>query len=355
MNQSAAYLSFYTDHTGTLIFWLDERSPEPRVFRSALKAAELDAAGQKLTRVFSKANINPRRPEQVDITWLAAIGENLLEPLREELQSRQALVAAPHHGLHALPLHLLPLDGIPLGISHAVSYVPNLAIYDRLLKRAAPEENVFKHPSASLATAAAEDSLQVREYFASAPKAYAQKTGGLFLENTQATSAALLRCAQDSHSLYLSCHGQFDQETPLDSALFLSDGTSLPSRTGTADSDHRLSVKAILGSRIRSRLVILDACLSGVQALSSGDEPAGFPTAFLLAGSSAVIASNWSVEQTCAKTFMLALTGHWSSGNVTLGAAMQHAYQLTRAQYPHPFSWGGFSLFGNDRLLVSST
>jgi CHAT domain-containing protein len=90
--------------------------------------------------------------------------------------------------------------------------------------------------------------------------------------------------------------------------------------------------------------------MSGIQHLSPGDEPMGFPVALLLAGAGAVIASNWVVEQNCARDFILALLGQWSGGKVPLGSAMQSAWAVTRTQYPHPFHWAAFSLFGNDRL-----
>ena len=60
--------------------------------------------------------------------------------------------------------------------------------------------------------------------------------------------------------------------------------------------------------------------------MSPGDEPTGFPTAFLLAGCGAVIAANWSVEQNCARDFMLALMAAWADDNATIGDAMLTAY-----------------------------
>ncbi|MET0625636.1 MAG: CHAT domain-containing protein [Pyrinomonadaceae bacterium] len=350
---ATALLSFYVSRDETFVFWLDADSAVPEVVRVSVGQAELEQAAAVMGRLFAPERINYRRPHYTaDMSWLEPLGQRLLNPVAERLESCGRLVIAPHGELHALPLHMLaPTGGAPLGTTHSVAYVANLSLYALLIGRhVAGKREVAELPSLCLATAAHEDPAMVHESFALTPRSYAERTGGLFLQGCDATPQALKRYAEETDSVYLSCHGCFNDQDSLKSALLLSDGRRLPSKTEANGWLHELSVRDILGTRIRARLVILDACMSGIQHFSPGDEPMGFPTSFLLAGAEAVIASNWVVEQNCARAFMLALQDHWAGGPVTLGEAMRHAYTAIRAEHPHPFHWAPFSLFGNDRL-----
>ena len=348
-----ALLGFHVSERETLVIWADDKSSEPAIERTAVTAEQIGDAARRLRDLFSPRNINFRRPEQTtDMAWLAPLGQALLAPVSKRLQASSHLVVSPHAELHSLPAQLLaPAGGVPLGTTHSISYVPNFSLYTALLGRAEVEAARLTLPSLSLVTAAAEDSQRITEDFLIAPRAFAQATGGTLRQGLEATSKSFRTQAGSAAILYLSCHGRFDQMDSLKSCLLLSDGDKLPSRTVANDAGHELSVRDILGLSIRSPLVILDACMSGVQRIALGDEPMGFPTAFLLSGAGAVLASTWSVDQNLARDFMLALFAIWSTGGGSLGNAMRHAVVTTRKQYPHPFHWAAFSLFGNDRLL----
>jgi CHAT domain-containing protein len=347
-----ALLGFHVCEHETLLVWTDETSAEPEVVRATVTAEQIADAARRLHDLFSPANINFRRPEQTtDLAWLAPLGHALLAPVATRLLTASHLVVSPHLGLHSLPLQLLaPSGGAPLGTTHSICYVPNFSLYAALLKRADVEAARLTLPSLCLATAAAEDSERVADDFVIAPRAFAEATGGILQRGLEATRHAFRAQASSAAILYLSSHGRFDPTDSLQSCLLLSDGHTLPSRATGNGAGHTLSVSDILGVSIESPLVILDACVSGIQRLASGDELMGFPTAFLLSGASSVIASTWSVEQNLARDFMLALFGAWSTGG-SLGNAMRHAAVTSRKQYPHPFHWAVFSLFGNDRLL----
>jgi CHAT domain-containing protein len=350
--EGTALLGFHVCEHETLLIWADETSAEPEVERATVTAEQIADATRRLHDLFSPGNINFRRPEQTtDLAWLAPLGHALLAPVAKRLQNSSHLVVSPHSELHSLPLQLLaPSGGVPLGTSHSICYVPNFSLYTTLLKRTGVDAARLTLPSLCLAAAAAEDSKRVADDFVVAPRAFAEATGGTLQHGLEATGKAFRAQASSAAILYLSSHGRFDRTDSLQSCLLLSDGHTLPSRVAGIDRGHALSVSDILGVSIVSPLVILDACMSGIQRLASGDELTGFPTAFLLSGAGAVIASTWSVEQNLARDFMLALFTAWSSGG-SLGNAMRHAVVTSQKQYPHPFHWAVFSLFGNDQLL----
>lgn len=357
-NNQTALISFYLDLDETIIFWLEKDLPGVNVYKIPVSRHEISKAAEKLQKLFSRDKINWERPHYTpdsDLLWLAPIAEAFFEPVAERLLNCQTLVIAPHGELHLLPIHLFPFRDKPLALTHSITYVANLSIYAMLISRYSRQEGLsFSTSSVCFSIPSIKDKENLYQNFELAPKAFAKKTGGLFLQDLNATQEAFSRYSALSKNLYLSCHGEFDENKSIESALYISDGETLPNNVKINNNAlHTLSVRDILNMKISSQLVILDACMSGQQHYSTGDEPMGFPTAFLISGVNSVIASNWMVHQNCAKFFMVSLLDNWSLDSMTLGEAMREAYAATREAFPHPFHWGVFSLFGNDRLLLN--
>ncbi|KPL21530.1 MAG: hypothetical protein AMJ93_09430 [Anaerolineae bacterium SM23_84] len=102
----------------------------------------------------------------------------------------------------------------------------------------------------------------------------------------QATRADTLQKLAGATHLHFSCHGIFDVEEPLDSALFLSGNDTLTLRD-LLDGDLDLSA---------SRLAVLSACQTGItDFLKVPDEAVGFPAGFLQAGVPGVVSTLWPV------------------------------------------------------------
>jgi CHAT domain-containing protein len=318
---------------------------------------EVAEAAAKLHQLFHPLRIHARRPERTtDMYWLKSLASRLLDPIREHLDRCDQLVIAPHAELHLLPIHLLePESHEPLAVTHSITYVPNLSLYALLLRRQQREDGNAQPRAGCLSTAAVEDGEDAHACFREAPALFAELTNGKLLTGVNASKQAFVNFANSSDLLFLSCHGRFDQTEPLRSSLLLSDGRQLPTHIGNSHGLSSLSVREIIAARIRSRLVILQACTSGTQTFAAGDEPTGFPAAFLLGGAAAVVASSWVVERNSAREFMKSLVERWTQSSCTIAQAMLHAYGTTRKHYPHPFHWAPFSLFGNDRLRFHDT
>jgi CHAT domain-containing protein/tetratricopeptide (TPR) repeat protein len=115
------------------------------------------------------------------------------------------------------------------------------------------------------------------------------------LRGPEATREAVVRGLPGATHLHFACHGSFDNDKPLASALQLA-GEPLTLRD-LLDGD------LDLGS---ARLAVLSACDSGrIEHRSLLDEVIGFPAGFLQAGVPAVVSTLWAVDDLAA-TFLLA-------------------------------------------------
>jgi CHAT domain-containing protein len=346
VNQRTALVNFHGSGDSTYALWVD--SSGCAVYKLPVGQERLDAAAVRLRERFSR--FNPRRPERTDVSWLAPLGEELLGPFAGRLDGYDHLVIAPCGGLHALPLHVLAPPGKePLGVTHSISYTPSLSLYARLLARARLQRGGGAGTSA-FATGAREDEPDIQEAFGELPSWFATATGGTLLTGKQASVTAFHDLAPGSSMVYLSCHGVFNPREPRFSELLLSSGGELPSRLASKERERGMTVNHVVRLSVPARLVVLDACVSGEQRLYPGDEPMGFPAAFLLAGVSCVIASNWNVEVASGRVFMGALLEEWAQPGRTLAESMRVAYAVTRNRYPHPFQWGAFSIHGYGQL-----
>ncbi len=345
MNERTALLNFHASGDSMHALWVD--SSGCAVYKVPVGQERLDAAAVRLRERFSR--FNPKRPERTDVSWFASLGEELLAPFSKRLKDFDHLVIAPCSGLHALPLHAFSPPGEePLGITHSISYTPSLSLYARLLARA--RLPVGGAGTSCFATGAREDEPDIQDAFRQLPAWFAVATGGTLLTGAKASIDAFRSLAPQSAIVYLSCHGVFNAREPRFSELLLSSGNDLPSRLALKNRERGLTVNDVIRLSTPARLVILDACVSGEQRLYPGDEPMGFPAAFLLAGASCVLGSNWNVEVTSGRVFMGALLEKWSEPACTLAESLRLAYAVTRKQYPHPFQWAAFSIHGYGQL-----
>ena len=107
------------------------------------------------------------------------------------------------------------------------------------------------------------------------------------LPEEAATGTAVAQGLPGTTHLHLACHGGFNPDEPLDSALYLSGGDRLTLRD-LLDGDLDLSSQ---------RLAVLSACQTGITEFERvPDEVIGLPAGFLQAGVPGVVATLWPVN-----------------------------------------------------------
>ena len=102
---------------------------------------------------------------------------------------------------------------------------------------------------------------------------------------------ALLKQAEDVDVLHIACHGYFDTGDALRSGILFA-----PTPEDVDDTDAILSAKDLLNTRLRTDLVTLSACDSGVSEHEPGDELIGLTRALIYAGTPSVVVSLWRVD-----------------------------------------------------------
>lgn len=221
------------------------------------------------------------------------------------------IIFVPHRFLHLLPLHALPLNE---GQNHnildhflrGVSYAPSCQLLQlSLTQKRSDLIHLFaiQNPTQDLNFSDIEVE-NIRRYFA--PNDYV-------LVKEAATKKEILdnKHFLDANCIHFSCHGYFNFESPLESALILAEaGGSNGQLQGTASENNRslestkinldkcLTLEEILKLDLsQCCLVTLSACESGlIDFTSKSDEYIGFPSGFLLAGTSSVVSSLWAVN-----------------------------------------------------------
>jgi tetratricopeptide (TPR) repeat protein len=142
--------------------------------------------------------------------------------------------------------------------------------------------------------------------------------------------------------LHFATHAEANDQTPWASSLYLG-APAMPSLR--ADRIAQLSLPA--------PLVVLSGCDTGGGHLISGEGPLGLGSAFLAAGSQAVVMSLWPVDDAVTAELMIAFYDQLSHGH-PVDVAL-HRAQLEVRQRPltsHPFYWAGFTVLGDGDVVV---
>ncbi|MEY3868941.1 MAG: hypothetical protein RLZZ338_2832 [Cyanobacteriota bacterium] len=211
------------------------------------------------------------------------------------------LILIPHRYLHLFPIHALPVSGenwqrfhsdnetCPLNsylidcFERGVSYAPSCQILHQVQKYKRGKFDKFfaiQNPTDDLMAADMEVET-IKNIFPN-PEILAKENAKKGKQSEEKLEIA--ERVADSHHLFFSCHGSFDQENPLQSGLELADGT--------------LTLEEIFRyfNLSECSLVTLSACETGQVRLDNTDEYISLTSGFLLAGSPSLYVTLWSVN-----------------------------------------------------------
>lgn len=253
---------------------------------------------------------------------LSSLYDKLVRPLNDHTGARR-LAIVPHRELHYLPFQALH-DGEQFLIEqHEISYAPSAVVLKQCLDR---DSNSF-----NTALLLATDDARIpraREEVQRVARLFSQSEVRL---GKDATKDSLRDLSRSVDVLHLACHAHFRIDNPLFSALQLSNGW--------------FTVRDAYKMKLRSSLVTLSACETGVNAVSPGDELIGLARGFLSAGAPSIVLSLWTVDDESATELMT----RFYESLLTSGSpakALRVAQVKMLKEQPHPFFWSPFAVMG---------
>ena len=280
----------------------------------------------------------------------------------------QKLILIPHRNLHLLPLHALPATrklannqnqtGYLLELyPNGVQYAPSSQFLDRLHQRQRPQTTkifplfAIQNPTEDLRYTEIEVAEISRPFN---PHAH-------ILKNREATkiafnSEATLTKLTASYYAHFSCHGSFNSDNPMNSALLLAGDTPktplVPPEPPSQNPEEKNKSSYLTlrdGNRFRletqcltlkeifatlnlpyCRLVTLSACETGLVSSVSTDEYIGLASGFLYAGATNVVSSLWSVSDFSTAFLMIRFYENLKNENLSVSQALQAAQNWLR-------------------------
>ena len=124
------------------------------------------------------------------------------------------------------------------------------------------------------------------------------------------TVDATIDLVKDADLAHLACHGRFRSDSPLFSALDLSDG--------------QLTLYEMLARGVAPRRVVLASCNSGAQQPYEGNEVLGFVSAMMSNGSAGIVAAEMPIPDGACAASMTVLHQRIRRGD-SLASAVWHA------------------------------
>ncbi len=241
------------------------------------------------------------------------LSQLLSEPALDECTR---VILIPHRLLHLFPLHALPLppqnserprcllDRFPNG----VCYSPSAQLFKlKQQRQRSPRQKFFalQNPTQDLPYTDLEVEV-IQQLF---------QPHSQVLHHSEANRTALDQTplSASAHLLHLACHGYFNFQAPLSSALLLSDcflnPTPVPldptrhlplGENKVVDLSRCITLGDLFSREVDLRhcsLATLSACETGkVDTTDLTDEYVGLPSGFLFAGAASVVSSLWSVN-----------------------------------------------------------
>ena len=254
----------------------------------------------------------------------------LLQPVADLLPSSGPLTVVPHRQLHQVPFHALHDGRRYLVQQRSITVLPTLtataaapaarSLADGVLVLAVPDA----HAPAILD--------EGRAVCAAVP-------GSRLLTGNAATSDALRQRLPGPAALHIACHGLYRPANPLFSSLRLG--------------DRWVTSAEIMELELGGALVTLSACESGRPAEDTA-EPVGLAWAFLAAGASGALVSQWIVQDDAAAELFGVCYARLAAG-AGPSMALREAQLATAENHPHPYFWAPFSYVASPRTLTQES
>ena len=317
------------DDTRILCYFISEESVYGwLVEKKKITGCELPLSPTRLIELSMKIQQNNQK--NPDLQVYEELGRLLLDPLLRSNSGKVLII--PHGVMHVLPFVAFNYKQQMLLHSHHVAYCPSLTTWLLLQEHKASDcrsllaMGISQYPPPISPLPGVEKELiQISQF-------YPQK---LVLLNDQASQAALFKSASQYSVIHLACHGVFEPDLPLESALLI------PGSQGT-----RLTVSDIFSLKLNRPIIVLSACDTAKSRVTHGDEILGLVRSFFLAGGNRVVAGLWAVDDVSTKDLMVEFHRNLKSQGPSNALRMAQLKLASNESTRHPHFWAPFCVYG---------
>ncbi len=289
---------------------------------------------------------DPTSDESTRRSVLEGLHELLMEPLAAAgvLAGRSRLLIVPHGALTYLPFAALidPATGRYLVEDYTVTQLPSAAVLPALRGRAGRP-----------AVHGASDFQAFAPFHRDLPGSLEEvetlgaTSGAETRIGDRATESEIRGALANARIVHIATHGVLNGRNPMFSHLEVH-----PDRDAVVESDGRLEVHEILGLEVRSDLVFLSGCdtglgRSGSGAVEPGEDYATLARALLYAGARDVVATLWPLEDRAAARFAVGFYGAFESQGAAVALAAAQRRMIESAEFASPAYWASYVLSGS--------
>lgn len=370
VDNETALIEYVVAPKKTYVFVLTKRSDSPvelNVHSISIKAADLAYRVKAFRGQMADSSLAFRDPAR-------QLYDLLLKPAQQQLKGKKRLCIVPAGDLWELPFQAL-LSGSETYLleQYAISFAPSLSVLAEMRPGAVAERSPtapsFSNGSTKtpLTAIAKQSSILAlgnptfdRNAFSKtrgtelgdlpAAEREVKSLGEIYgVERSKVLTGASAReevfksMASRFSVLHLATHGILDDANPMYSRLLLAGPT--------VDEDGFLEAREIMKLKLPADLVVLSACQTARGQVSNGEGLIGMSWAFLIAGSSTTVVSQWKVDSESTSRLMVNFHRNLQLSDKDLSkseALRQSALTLMKdPKYRHPFYWSGFVLIGS--------
>jgi len=310
------------------------------------------------------------------------LAQKLLAPLKDRLPNYQRWIISPDGALALIPFETLILDKQPIIAKHEISYVQslsalallkqreqdyqNLKARKTLLAMGAPRYHPPEQPPKDCDKAIRAPNLETFKDYQRALTDLNDKWCNLsgakqelaalkqqfpdasLYQGAEASEAKLQNLNQakvltDYQYLVFATHGYLSPQTPALSALVL-DLLDTTDKT-----DGYITAGEWLGYDLKSDLMVLSACQTGVGEVMRGEGVMGLPYAFYVAGNKNTLMTLWNVADDSTAEFMSRFFKKLKNGKNHIEALTETKREFLLLQIKNsrlPVYWAAFVLYG---------
>jgi len=298
--------------------------------KDAVKAVKLNGANLPAEVGQFRTGLEDRRTKRY-AEFSQKLYDRLIKPIEPLVTTRQLLIVS-HGVLHYLPFSALQSGTEYLADRYSIRHLPSASVMQFL------KDRKTQRPQAVLAFGNPDLGKPEYDLKFAQDEAVAIAKGfpqAKVLVRKEATKTALKTLGPQFSYLHFATHGKFDPDAPLNSGLLLA---------SDAQNDGFLSLGELYSLRLNADLVTLSACETGLGKISNGDDVVGLARGFLYAGSNAIVASLWEVDDAATSFLMTEFYANLKKTNKR--EALRQAQLATKNKYDHPFYWAAFQLTG---------